>query len=63
MSAVRTWLVLGRVSNLPTVWTNALAGVVLAGSATGSEFYWAALVLTLAYIGGMYLNDALHPSH
>jgi 4-hydroxybenzoate polyprenyltransferase len=26
-------LVLGRVSNLPTVWTNTLAGVAIAGGA------------------------------
>lgn len=56
---LRTHLVLGRVSNLPTVWTNALAGAALAGfglSAGG----WVALLLalTLFYVGGMYLNDA-----
>ena len=50
---------LGRVSNLPTVWTNALAGVALAGV---SPWHWAtlpaALGLSLAYVGGMFLNDA-----
>ena len=50
---------LGRVSNLPTVWTNALAGIALAGA---SPWQWAtlpaALGLSLAYVGGMYLNDA-----
>jgi 4-hydroxybenzoate polyprenyltransferase len=50
---------LGRVSNLPTVWTNALAGVALAGV---SPWHWAtasaALGLSLSYVGGMYLNDA-----
>ena len=50
---------LGRVSNLPTVWTNVLAGVALAGA---SPWQWAvlpaALGLSLAYLGGMYLNDA-----
>jgi len=54
-----TALRLGRVSNLPTVWTNALAGVALAGA---SPWHWAtlpaALGLSLAYVGGMYLNDA-----
>ncbi len=50
---------LGRVSNLPTVWTNVLAGVVLAGG----EAYLPLLALLLAamsamYVGGMYLNDA-----
>ena len=50
---------LGRISNLPTVWTNALAGLVLAGG-------WLApvplvlliLAVSLAYTGGMFLNDA-----
>ncbi len=52
-------LELGRVSNLPTVWTNVLAGVALAGSRPSLE---AAALLCLAtslfYVGGMYLNDA-----
>ncbi len=51
-------LALGRVSNLPTVWTNAIAGVVIAGgdlSRPGVPALFAAL--TLFYIGGMYLND------
>ncbi len=29
----RTWLKLGRVSNLPTVWSNGLAGWALSGAA------------------------------
>ena len=50
---------LGRVSNLPTVWTNVAAGVVLAGAAAP----WPALLLlalafSLSYVGGMFLNDA-----
>lgn len=49
---------LGRVSNLPTVWTNVLAALALSGSLGG----WPALALassmTLYYLGGMYLNDA-----
>jgi 4-hydroxybenzoate polyprenyltransferase len=50
---------LGRVSNLPTVWTNALAGLVLAGG-TLAPFWLVLLMLSvsLAYVGGMYLNDA-----
>ncbi len=56
---LRTALVLGRVSNLPTVWTNAAAGMAL----TGGVLQPAALVvlllaLSLFYTGGMYLNDA-----
>src|SRR3954453_21514837 len=65
----RTLLVLGRVSNLPTVWSNCLAGWALAGSVplTGDfrqmiEQPVRLLVLcagaSLLYIGGMYLNDA-----
>jgi hypothetical protein len=50
---------LGRVSNLPTVWTNALAGVVLAGGATWTlTTLLVAIGLSLLYVSGMYLNDA-----
>jgi 4-hydroxybenzoate polyprenyltransferase len=51
---------LGRVSNLPTVWTNALAGAVLAvgGSPNMGRTVLAAVVLTLFYESGMWLNDA-----
>jgi len=53
------WLRLGRVSNLPTVWSNVMAGLALGGAL---EFrprvfvLWFAL--SLFYVGGMYLNDA-----
>jgi 4-hydroxybenzoate polyprenyltransferase len=49
---------LGRVSNLPTVWTNVATGIVLAGG--GYVPLQAALLLvalSLFYVGGMYLND------
>ena len=57
---LNTALRLGRVSNIPTVWTNALAGAVLA---TGGVADWTAIVLsglalTFFYEGGMWLNDA-----
>ena len=53
------YLRLGRVSNLPTVWTNVLAGVALAGvSVAPGPLALLALALSLFYIGGMYLNDA-----
>jgi UbiA prenyltransferase family len=52
-------LQLGRVSNLPTIWSNVLAGTVLAG---GQPWRPATLLVMLAvsllYVGGMYLNDA-----
>lgn len=53
------YLRLGRVSNLPTVWTNVMAGVVLAGGRPELRLLvllWAAL--SCFYVGGMFLNDA-----
>jgi 4-hydroxybenzoate polyprenyltransferase len=53
------WLRLARVSNLPTVWTNGLAGMVLAGAEPGIGRALLLLVaLSLFYTGGMILNDA-----
>ena len=50
---------LGRVSNLPTVWTNTLAGIVLAGGQAGDPRTGPLmLALSLFYVAGMYLNDA-----
>ncbi len=50
---------LGRVSNLPTVWTNMMAAIVLVGgSVTDIRTIPIALALSLFYIGGMFLNDA-----
>ena len=50
---------LGRVSNLPTVWTNTLAGIVLAGgSAADARTVPLLVALSLFYVAGMYLNDA-----
>ncbi|MBS0365168.1 MAG: UbiA family prenyltransferase [Proteobacteria bacterium] len=55
----RTALTLGRVSNVPTIWTNALTGWLLGGGgAPDGRFALTALALSLSYIGGMYLNDA-----
>ena len=50
---------LGRVSNLPTVWTNVAAGVALsrAGLPVAVSF-GLVLAFSLFYVGGMYLNDA-----
>jgi UbiA prenyltransferase family len=50
---------LGRVSNLPTVWTNTLAGIVLAaGSVADARTVPLIAALSLFYVAGMYLNDA-----
>src|SRR5262249_23999803 len=49
---------LGRVSNLPTVWTNVLAATVLAGGDWRSGRIGVVLAaMSLFYVGGMYLND------
>ena len=55
---LRTLLILGRVSNLPTVWSNCLAGWWLSG---GGNFWKLSLLLvgvSALYTGGMFLNDA-----
>ena len=55
----RTWLVIGRVSNLPTVWSNGLAGWVLSGALLDiGELVAVLIALSSFYVGGMYLNDA-----
>ena len=54
-----TALKLGRVSNLPTVWSNTLAGIVLAGvPSVDGRLLVLLLAMSAAYIGGMFLNDA-----
>lgn len=56
---LKTVLKLGRVSNLPTVWTNTLAGAVLAGAtAFGAQMAVMLVAFSLFYVGGMFLNDA-----
>ncbi|MDA1098972.1 MAG: UbiA family prenyltransferase [Proteobacteria bacterium] len=55
----RVALRLGRVSNLPTVWSNSLAGLVLAGGGVALDTsIGLMLIMSLFYVGGMYLNDA-----
>lgn len=54
----RAVLRLGRVSNLPTVWTNVLAGMVLAGGeAADVRLVPLLAAFTLFYVAGMFLND------
>jgi 4-hydroxybenzoate polyprenyltransferase len=57
-SYLRTLLVLARASNLPTVWSNCLAGWILGGAGRWIEFFWLCLGASLLYTGGMFLNDA-----
>lgn len=57
-SLFKAYLDLCRVSNLPTVWTNILAALLLSGAAFSWWFFFLiALSLSLFYSGGMCLND------
>jgi len=58
MSLLRTLLVLGRVSNLPTVWSNCLAGWWLGGGGNIKKLPFLFAGATCLYVGGMFLNDA-----
>ena len=58
MPRLRSLFVLGRASNLPTVWSNCLAGWWLGGRGNVSKVPLLFAGATLLYIGGMYLNDA-----
>lgn len=56
--AIKPILDLCRISNLPTVWTNVLAAVVLSGVPfSWFNFFMLALSMSLLYSGGMCLND------
>jgi hypothetical protein len=58
MPRLSTLLRLGRISNIPTVWTNVLAGSVIAGGETHpNQIALIMLAMTAFYVGGMYLND------
>jgi 4-hydroxybenzoate polyprenyltransferase len=58
ISFLRTLLVLGRVSNLPTVWSNCLAGWWLGGVGNVDKLPYLLAGATSLYTGGMFLNDA-----
>ena len=58
MARLRTLLVLGRVSNLPTVWSNCLAGWWLGGGENFNRLPFLFAGASFLYVGGMYLNDA-----
>lgn len=55
---LRSLLLLGRVSNLPTVWSNCLAGWMLAEGGDWGRLALLCFAATCLYVGGMYLNDA-----
>lgn len=58
-SRPHAYVLLARFSNLPTVWTNVLAGTMVSG-APFSAAAFAGLCLTISafYTAGMFLNDA-----
>jgi 4-hydroxybenzoate polyprenyltransferase len=58
MPGLWTLLRLGRISNIPTVWTNVLAGsVIVGGDQNPGRIALIMLAMTAFYVGGMYLND------
>jgi 4-hydroxybenzoate polyprenyltransferase len=54
----RSLLILGRVSNLPTIWSNCLAAWLLNGGGMCLAFLLLLAGATFLYLGGMFLNDA-----
>lgn len=65
MKLARALLVLGRVSNLPSIWSNCLCGWLIGVGYAGLDTVvdWTMLLClcigaTAIYLGGMYLNDA-----
>src|SRR5213592_2077555 len=58
-SRPRAYVLLARFSNLPTIWTNVLAGTVVSGTAVvGSDVGRLCLAISFLYTAGMFLNDA-----
>jgi len=57
-SRCRVLLILGRISNLPTVWSNCLAAWWLGGGGSVGRFALLGMGATLLYTGGMFFNDA-----
>ncbi|HVR35812.1 MAG TPA: UbiA family prenyltransferase [Methylomirabilota bacterium] len=55
---LRTLLILGRTSNLPTVWSNCIAGWYLGAGEDWTRLLVLCVGATCLYLGGMFLNDA-----
>ncbi len=55
---LRALLALSRVSHLPTVWSNCLAGWWLGGHGNSAKLPLLFLGVSALYTGGMFLNDA-----
>ncbi len=67
MSFGRALLMLGRVSNLPTIWSNCICGWLIGVGYAGYSgiepidwmmVLWVCFGATAFYLGGMFLNDA-----
>lgn len=59
LPTVRTLFILGRVSNLPTVWANVTVGYCLSGAPLATAQFWRwQIAASLFYTAGMYWNDA-----
>lgn len=64
MKALKAYLALCRISNLPTVWTNVLAACLLSGERfTLAASLLLALALSCFYLAGMCLNDLCDVEH
>lgn len=57
LERLRTLLILGRISNLPTVWSNVLAGWILVEEIEPAPLLLLLLGASCLYVGGIYLND------
>ncbi|HWV98820.1 MAG TPA: UbiA family prenyltransferase [Candidatus Acidoferrum sp.] len=63
MSGLRTILALSRVSRLPTVWSNCLAGWWLGGGGNPGHLPFLFGGATFLYLGAALLNDAFDAEH
>lgn len=63
---MKAWLELLRISNLPTVWTNVIAGLVFASAFAGAVSPIPTMIVLIAasclYLAGMVLNDLFDAS-
>jgi len=62
MNKLQAHLATGRISNLPTVWSNVLVSISLVITVQAEAFWphmlWLCLAASLLYVGGCYLGDA-----
>ena len=58
-SRPQAYLLLARFSNLPTVWSNVLAGTIVSGARfIAADYAGLCLAISAFYTAGMFLNDA-----